>query len=175
MADNISPQQLGIQRAREQRSQNYFNMLSLNEGNESKVYKDGNGIPHIGIGFNLEDAGNRKFLKQEGINIDEILNGRKITQAEKIKMYNHSLTQAFNDAMKFDSNFARRPEPVKKALVDMAFNLGLTKLNKFVDMKAALKRNDYRTAADEMVDSLWYDQVKSRGPRTVKLMRSAVK
>jgi len=175
MADNITPQQLGIQRAREQRSQDYLSMFTENEGDESLVYTDTKGNRTVGIGFNLEDAGNRKFLKQEGINIDEIFDGRKITQGEKIKMYNHSLTQAFNDAMKFDSSFAKRPEPVKKALVDMAFNLGLTKLNKFVDMKAALKRNDYRTAADEMVDSLWYNQVKSRGPRTVKLMRSAAR
>jgi len=61
------------------------------------------------------------------------------------------------------------------AIVDMAFNLGLTKLNKFVDMKAALMNNDYNTAADEMVDSNWYKQVKSRGPRMVKIMRSAAR
>ena len=32
-----------------------------------------------------------------------------------------------------------------------------------------------RRAADEMVDSNWYKQVKSRGPRTVALMRQAAK
>jgi hypothetical protein len=42
-------------------------------------------------------------------------------------------------------------------------------------MKQGLMNNDYQTAADEMVDSLWYDQVKSRGPRMVKLMRSAAR
>ena len=42
-------------------------------------------------------------------------------------------------------------------------------------MKAALEQNDYSTAADEMVDSKWYKQVKTRGPRTVALMRSAAK
>jgi lysozyme len=57
----------------------------------------------------------------------------------------------------------------------MAFNLGLTKLNKFEKMKAALGQNDYSRAADEMVDSNWYKQVKSRGPRTVALMRQAAK
>jgi hypothetical protein len=42
-------------------------------------------------------------------------------------------------------------------------------------MKAALENNDYATAADEMVDSKWYKQVKTRGPRTVALMRSEAK
>ena len=40
MADNKTPSQLAQQRVREQRSQNYFGMLSLNEGNKPKVYKD---------------------------------------------------------------------------------------------------------------------------------------
>ena len=60
-------------------------------------------------------------------------------------------------------------------LVDMSFNLGLTKLNKFEKMKAGLMNNDYNVAADEMIDSKWYKQVKDRGPRMVNVMRSAAK
>ena len=43
------------------------------------------------------------------------------------------------------------------------------------EMREGLDADDYNKAADEMVDSEWYKQVKSRGPRTVDLMRSAVK
>ena len=57
----------------------------------------------------------------------------------------------------------------------MSFNLGLTKLNKFKKMREGLEANDYSVAADEMVDSEWFKQIKSRGPRTVGLMRSAAK
>lgn len=175
MADNKTPQQLAQQRVREQRSQSYYDMLSLNEGNKPKVYKDSKGNRTIGIGFNLEDAANRKFLKREGIDINELFDGRKLSENETRTLYNHSLTQAFKDAQSYDPNFAKRPEAVKMTLVDMAFNLGLTRLNKFVDMKAGLKNNDYNVAADEMVDSNWYKQVKSRGPRMVQVMRSAAK
>lgn len=164
-----------MERAREKRSMDYLAMFEENEGNLSKVYKDTKGNRTIGIGFNLEDAGNQSFLKKSGIDLKEVLAGRELTKNEVITLYNHSLTQAFNDARKFDPQFNKRPEPVKKAIVDMAFNLGLTKLNKFKNMKAALVQNDYRTAADEMVDSNWYKQVKSRGPRTVSLMASAAK
>ena len=175
MADNQSTQQLAAKRVQKQRSQNYFDMLVLNEGNKPKVYKDSKGNRTIGVGFNLEDAGNRKFLKREGIDINELFDGRELSERETRTLYNHSLTQAFKDAQSYDPNFAKRPEAVKMTLVDMAFNLGLTKLNKFVDMKKGLMNNDYNMAADEMVDSKWYKQVKSRGPRMVDVMRSAAK
>ena len=175
MADNKTAQEYAMDRAREKRSMDYLNMFKENEGYKKKVYKDTKGNRTIGIGFNLEDAGNKQFLKKAGIDLKEVLAGRELTDNEVITLYNHSLTQAFNDAKQFDPQFAKRPEPVKKAIVDMAFNLGLTKLNKFKDMKAALMQNDYKVAADEMVDSNWYKQVKTRGPRTVALMASAAK
>ena len=161
-----------MERARQKRSMDYLNMFKENEGYKTKVYKDTKGNRTIGIGFNLEDAGNRRFLKKVGLDLNELLGGRELTDSEVTKLYNHSLTQAFSDAQQFDPQFAKRPEPVKKAIVDMAFNLGLTKLNQFKDMKAALGQNDYKAAADEMVDSNWYKQVRTRGPRTVKLMAS---
>ena len=175
MADNMTAQQFGNQRVKEQRAQNFYNMLSLNEGNVPNAYKDSKGIMHIGVGFNLEDGGNKRFLKKIGIDINELLSGRKLTDRETKTLYNHSLTQAFKDAQSYDPNFAKRPEAVKMTLVDMAYNLGLTKLEKFVDMKSALMNNDYNKAADEMVDSKWFEDVKSRGPRMVKLMRSAAR
>jgi lysozyme len=150
-------------------------MLSLNEGNKPKVYKDSKGKRTIGIGFNLEEPANRKILKKEGIDINELFAGRELTDKETKTLYNYSLTQAFKDAQSYDPNFAKRPEAVKMTLVDMAFNLGLTKLNKFEKMKTGLMNNDYNVAADEMIDSKWYKQVKSRGPRMVQVMRSAAK
>jgi lysozyme len=172
---NQTAQQFAQQRYRDQRSKNFYDMFVLNEGNKPQVYKDSKGNRTIGIGFNLEDAGNRKFLKESGIDINELFNGRKLTDRETKTLYNRSLTQAFKDAQSYDPNFAKRPEAVKMTLVDMAFNLGLTKLNKFEKMKAGLMNNDYNVAADEMIDSKWYKQVKSRGPRMVQVMRSAVR
>jgi len=171
----MTPDEYANQRANDLRAKEYYDMIALNEGVKSKVYKDSKGNRTIGIGFNLEDANNKKILKNEGIDINELLKGRELNKKEIKVLYNHSLIQAFNDANKFDKNFAKRPEPVKKAIVDMSFNLGLTKLNKFKKMREGLEANDYSTAADEMVDSEWYNQVKSRGPRTVGLMRSAAR
>ena len=175
MADNKTPKEFAQKRYREQRSNNSYDMFVLNEGNKPSVYKDSKGKRTIGIGFILEEPANRNILKEEGIDINELFAGRELTDKETKTLYNRSLTQAFKDAQSYDPNFAKRPEAVKMTLVDMAFNLGLTKLNKFVDMKTGLMNNDYNIAADEMVDSLWYKQVKDRGPRMVNVMRSSVK
>ena len=175
MVDNLTPSQQAQRRAKDLRATEYREMFIENEGLRDQVYTDTTGNRTIGIGFNLEDKNNQKVLADIGLDLQEVLGGKKLERNDIIRLYNHSLTQAFSDAQKFDPGFARRPEPVKKAIVDMAFNLGLTKLNKFKKMKAALGRNDYSTAADEMVDSNWYKQVKSRGPRTVALMRQAAK
>lgn len=175
MVDNLTPAQQAQRRAKDLRATEYREMFIENEGFKDQVYTDTLGNRTIGIGFNLEDKANQKVLADIGLDLQEVLGGKKLERNDIIRLYNHSLTQAFSDAQQFDPGFARRPEPVKKAIVDMAFNLGLTRLNKFKKMKAALMDNDYGRAADEMVDSLWYKQVKNRGPRTEALMRQAAR
>ena len=44
---------------------------------------------------------------------------------------------------------------------------------KFVKMIAAVKRHDWKGAADEMENSLWFRQVGSRGQELVQRMRNA--
>ena len=173
MTQNITTAQQAQRRAEQMRAKAYQDMLILNEGNKPRVYKDTKGNRSIGIGFNLEDKANQRFLKSINVDINELFNGRALTENETRVLYNHSLTQAYKDAMKFDKGFSKRPESVKMALVDMSFNLGLTKLNEFKKMKEALKNDDYKTAAAEAKDSNWFKQVKSRGPRTVDLIKRA--
>ena len=56
-------------------------------------------------------------------------------------------------------------------MVNMAFNLGYTRLSKFTGLKAALDDRDWNKAADEMVDSRWYRQVGNRAKRLEERMR----
>lgn len=60
----------------------------------------------------------------------------------------------------------------KDVVLNMAFNLGITRLFKFKKMIAALKRSDYESAAREMTDSVWYHQVGERSKRLVYMMRN---
>ena len=60
----------------------------------------------------------------------------------------------------------------REVLVDMAYNLGVPRLLKFVRMWEALHVHDYAKAADEMVDSRWHTQVGRRAEELVKEMRA---
>ena len=54
----------------------------------------------------------------------------------------------------------------------MMFNMGYPRLSKFKGMKRGVDARDWNAAADEMVDSRWYDQVTNRAERLVERMRS---
>ena len=175
MADNLSAQgYVARARAQNKGAQEVAEMIGVNEGVRSKAYKDTTGNMSIGIGFNLEDKTNQPILDSLGLNREELKSGkRELTDKEISSLYGYSMSRAVQDLKKFDPNIINRPKNVQMALIDMSYNLGYNKLNTFKKMKAALENNDYATAADEMVDSKWYKQVKTRGPRTVSLMRSA--
>ncbi len=55
-------------------------------------------------------------------------------------------------------------------VVDMVFNLGLTRFLKFPALNAALAIQDYVRAAHEMLDSKWYRQVGRRAEKLRQIM-----
>jgi len=67
-------------------------------------------------------------------------------------------------------------DPVRRAvIIDMLFNLGLTRFRAFRRMIYALEHKQYDTAADEMLDSKWALQVKSRAFRLAQMMKTGEK
>ena len=174
MPDNQDSYAFARQRARDKFNQELYEQIALHEGVEPSVYKDTKGKRTIGIGFNLDELSNRKKAEAVGLNVQDMLSGKKTLSDKEIKMlYNESIKQAANDANAFLPKAGKQPPVVQKVLIDMAFNLGLTKLNKFEKMREALLEGDYNKAADEMIDSKWYNQVGDRSKRLVKMMRSA--
>ena len=57
-------------------------------------------------------------------------------------------------------------------IVDMVFNLGLTRFLKFKKLNAALAIRDYIIAAAEMLDSRWASQVGRRAAKLIKIMKT---
>jgi lysozyme len=148
-----------------------FNQIKQHEGSKSKVYKDTQGHPTIGIGFNLDAKHNQEYLRKLGIDIRELQNGAEIGEGVIKLLYNHSLTQAWHDIHDLVPNFQQLPTNVQMVLLDMSLNLGKPRLAGFKRMLAAVQQGDFQTAADEMVDSRWYHQVKSRGKDLEIMMR----
>ena len=128
------------------------NDLESHEGRRDKPYDDATGKElkqgdtlagylTIGVGINLS-AG----LSEE--EIDYLLESR-IKRA----------TDEFDRAV---PNWREHSDGVQRALVNMAFNMGLSRLLKFKKMWAALAVKDYATAAAEALDSRWAKQVGDR-------------
>ena len=68
-------------------------------------------------------------------------------------------------------DFDDLPEEAQHVIANMMFNMGRPRLSKFVGMKRGVDNRDWNAAADEMVDSRWYQQVNNRARRLVQRMR----
>ena len=145
--------------------------LVAHEGMRLDVYQDTLGINTIGIGRNLDDRGITKdeldWMDYPSI---EYVYSDGITEADAIYL-------AQNDVQIVEEELLRAHPCVEEldavrqlVLVDMAFNLGVPRLCKFKKMWAAIEAKDFPTAAKEMLDSRWANQVKSRSTKLAHAM-----
>ena len=143
-----------------------FEALSL------KTYPDSLGVPTVGWGFNLDKEGAPARVQTLGLSHARVLAGKQtltIDQADALFLIDYQ--DAAYEAEKLIPNFDEHPEPVQTVIVDMVFNLGMTRFRKFTKLLAALAAKDYCAAALEMEDSLWYSQVKRRAVIDVRIVR----
>lgn len=128
--------------------------LRLHEGVRSKVYLCSEGYETIGVGRNVSESG-------IGLSDDEIA----YLLANDIARCEHELAERFDW---FDNL-----DPVRQdALVDMAFNLGVTRLSQFKNMLGALSESRFDDAATEALDSKWARQVGQRAQTVAAMIRT---
>lgn len=132
-------------------------MIKRHEGFKNRIYRDTVGVLTIGWGHALLEHSTMPPSVLEALYSADLDEAWAITE-QLIKSYNVP-----------DIGLAR-----KFVLVDMAFNLGYMKLMQFKKMWAALAIQDYDTAAIEMLNSKWAQQVKSRSTELADLMRRGV-
>ena len=126
--------------------------LQLHEGLRLKPYTCSAGKLTIGYGRNLDDVG--------------------ITQDEADALLNHDIDRSVEDARDLVTNFDQLNEVRQAVVVNMMFNLGKSRLSKFVKMLNALEHDDFDRAADEMLDSKWARHVGNRAVELAQLMRN---
>jgi lysozyme len=68
--------------------------------------------------------------------------------------------------------FNAMDEARQDAMVDICFNLGLTRLRGFVKALEAMSREQFDIAADEFMDSRWASQVGNRAVRVTEMIRT---
>jgi len=121
------------------------------EGLKLMPYKDTVGKITIGYGRNLSDRG--------------------ISVNEAEFMLENDIKIAISDAKRImGDKWKELPLNVKLVLVDMAFNMGLSRLRKFKRFIQALKKGDYITAKKEILDSRWAHQVGDRAIELAKMI-----
>lgn len=133
-------------------TETYEAMLARHEGCRSTRYVDSLGIETIGIGHNLSKPLSRKAIEQ---------------------IFQDDLADARNECVHAFPWFAELSEARQWVLINMCFNLGLPRLLGFKKFLSAMALGDYETAANEMLDSVWSKQVKSRALELANLIRGS--
>lgn len=130
--------------------ESFEDMLIRHEGTTHRMYLDSEGVPTIGTGHNLL---------------------RPISHAAVRQIFHDDVAEATQACRQAFPWFSELDEPRQWVLINMCFNLGLTRLQGFDQFLGAVERGDYDTAATEMLDSLWAKQVKKRAQELAALMR----
>jgi len=126
--------------------------LKVHEGVRSKVYLDTEGIETIGVGRNLRDR---------GLSDDEI----ELMLANDIRDFQEEVERAFSWWSDLD-------DVRQRVVVDMAFNMGLGSLSKFVNTLSHIENGRYEEAGVEMLDSKWARQVGDRANVLSNMMKT---
>jgi len=124
------------------------------EGLRLKPYVDTTGHLTIGYGRNLDGVG--------------------ISKSEAAQMLATDLMRAEDDCRKAFPWFSDVDGVRQAVLVEMAFNLGITKLTEFHSTLRAVQEQRYQAASDHMLRSKWAQQVGQRAETLAQRMRTGV-
>ena len=126
--------------------------LKRHEGFRSKPYLCTAGKLTIGYGRNLDDVG--------------------VTESEALELLRQDIARARID-VSLNVEGAKLLDDVRfDVLVNMCFNLGIFKLLQFRKTLRAIQDHDFDKAAEEMLNSVWANQVGRRAIELAEQMRT---
>jgi lysozyme len=132
--------------------QDILNRLIDEEGLRLLAYTDTMGKITIGIGCNLTDVG--------------------ITKDEAIYLCNNRIDSAINNLRAKLDYFDTLPDNVQTVLIDLCFNMGIGTLLTFHNTLNYIKIGDYESAATNLLNSIWAQQVGVRAIKLSDLLKS---
>ena len=150
--------------------------LKMEEGWRSVPYLDTQSVATIGFGHNISG---RKFTRIEHerffpgyhyhISIEQMIDYWKknpLSEEDGVYLLKQDLEIARQDCVIIFGKFWDDiPDEKKVPLVDMAFNLGLSRLMGFRKMIAAVKESNWEEAGKQIRNSRAYEQDKNRYKR----------
>ena len=141
-----------------------YEQLKIDEGVEYEIYNDHLGYPTFGVGHLIVES-DEEYGRPVGTGVTE----------ERVKeCFESDLDTAIGECHHLygEGEFGDLPDEVQQILVNMMFNMGRTRLSKFKNFNAAIAEGDWKRAAVEGRDSLWYRQVTNRAERLMTRMEN---
>ena len=134
---------------------NLREQLKIDEGVKYEVYDDHLGYKTFGIGH-LVVAGDQEYGASVGTPVSE----------ERVNaVFDEDVQKYIDESKKVFPNLDDLPEEAQQVIVNMCFNMGAPRLSKFKKFIAGVNASDWDTAAVEMMDSRWANQVGVRAER----------
>ena len=135
--------------------QRLLETLKRHQGVRYYVYRDHLGYETIGVGRCINRAVGL------GLSPDEV----EYLLINDVQRCIEELDGAFEWFKDLD-------EVRREAMINLCFNLGLTKLRKFVNALEAMKQRNYNKAATEFLNSKWANQVGERSREVAQMIRT---
>lgn len=149
-----------------------LDQLVLHEGLELLPYKDSLGIDTIGIGRNLEHRGlSEEELVHIGKDISDICEWG-ITKEQAYYLAENDIKIVEKEVCEAHPCVVELDEIRQRVIIDMAFNMGVPRLNKFKKMWKAIEEENYEESKIQMLDSRWANQVGNRAVRLSNAMET---
>lgn len=131
--------------------------LQSDEGFRSCAYQDSEGYWTIGYGICID-----------------IRIGGGITQQEALYLLQNRVIALLPQLSGKIPNWDQLNDVRQNVLINMAFQMGLPKLMKFVEMLTALQAGDYVEAANQMLNSEWATEAPARAQKLSNQMRQGI-
>jgi len=149
-----------------------LDQLVLHEGLELLPYKDTLNIDTIGIGRNLEHRGlSEEELAHIGKDISDICEWG-ITKEQAYYLAENDVKIVEKEVCEKHPCVLELDEVRQRVIIDMAFNMGVPRLSKFVKMWKAIDEENFAEAKIQMLDSRWANQVGNRAVRLSNAMET---
>jgi len=127
------------------------NTLVRHEGLRLEPYLCTSGKCTIGVGRNIEDRG--------------------ISKETAMQMLDEDIELCLQELMERLNYFEKLPEEVQETLVNLCFNMGISRLMKFKLMLGAIEAGKYDLAAKELLSSRYATQVGKRAEELADILR----
>jgi len=135
--------------------------LFIDEGCKYEIYIDHLGHPTHGVGH---------LILVDDVEYGQPV-GTPVSEDRVNECFISDINVVLEECETLFPSFKVLPDEVQLIIANMMFNMGRPRLSKFKKFIAAVAISNWQEAANQMIDSRWYNQVPNRAERLVTRMK----